>query len=71
MINYLCDINNYVAQASLNNRLLYEAFCGGMLDISMISFKFWELVYFRNCANKVGKVLMHPRRFMGFSWNVV
>ena len=37
-------------------------------DISMIRFKLWEPVYYRNWTETAGKVLMHPGRFMGFSW---
>ena len=69
-MDYLCDVNNYVAWASLNNRLPYEAFWGEMLDALMIWFKFWEPVYFRKWTNKAGKVVMHPIRFMGFTYNV-
>ena len=36
----------------------------------MIWFKFWELVYYRNWMDKASKVLMHPRRFMGFAWDI-
>ena len=35
----------------------------------MIRFKFWEPVYFQNCTDKVGKFLMHPRMFVGFTCN--
>ena len=41
MMEYLCDINNYVARASLNNHMPYEAFWGETPDISTILFKFW------------------------------
>ena len=41
-----------------------------MPDISMICFKFRDLVHFRNWTNKVGKILIHPRRFVGFNWNM-
>ena len=70
MWEYLCDINNNVVQASLNNIILYGVFGGGTLDISMIHFKLWEQVYFRDLTNKVGKVFMHPGVFWGFAWNV-
>ena len=69
-MEYLCSLNNYVARASLNNRLTYEDFWGETPNISMIHFKFWELVYYRNWTEKDSKVLMHPRRFMGFAWDV-
>ena len=36
----------------------------------MIWFKLWEPVYYQNWTNKSGKVLMNPRRFAGFAWNV-
>ena len=36
----------------------------------MIRFKFWEPVYYRNWTETANKVLMHPRRFMGFAWDV-
>ena len=70
MMEYLCDINNYVSQTSLNNRLPYEEFWGEMPDISMIRFKFWELVYLRNWTDKSGKVVIYPRRLMVFAWSV-
>ena len=41
-----------------------------MPDISMIRFKLWEPVYYRNCTNKAGNFIMHPGRFMGFAWNI-
>ena len=44
-MEYLCDINNYIARASLVNRLPFEAFWGETPDISMIRFKFWDPVY--------------------------
>ena len=34
----------------------------------MIRFKLWEPAYYRNWTETAGKVLMHPGRFMGFSW---
>ena len=70
MMEYLCDVKNYVSLDSLNNCLPYEAFWGETPDIPMICFKFWEPVYFRNWTYKSGKVLMHPGRFMAFTWNV-
>ena len=69
-MEYFFDVNNYVARASLNNWLLYEVFWGETPEISTIRFKFWEPVYFRDWTNKSGKVLMHPRRFVGFNWNI-
>ena len=36
----------------------------------MIWFKFWETLYYRKWVGKAGKVLMHPRRFIGFTWNI-
>ena len=69
-MEYLCSINNYVARASLGNRLPFESFWGETPDISMIWFKFWEPVYYRNCNGKSGKVLIHPGRFVGFVWDV-
>ena len=36
----------------------------------MIWFNFWEQVYYRNWTDKTGKVLMNPRKFVGFVWNV-
>ena len=68
MMDYLCSLKNYVARASLGNRSPYEAFGGETPDISMICFKFWEPVYYRNWTETAGKVLMHPGRFMGFAW---
>ena len=35
----------------------------------MIWFKFWEPVYYRNCTKTASKVLMHPRRSVGFAWS--
>ena len=69
-MEYLCRLNNYVARASLGNRLLYESFWGETPDISMIQFKFWEPVYYRNWTETASKVLMHTGRFMGFAWDV-
>ena len=69
-MEYLYDINNYVSRMSLGNRLPFELFWGETPDISMIRFKFWETVYYRNWTNKAGKVLMHPRRCVGFAWNI-
>ena len=69
-MEYLCSIKNYVSRASLGNRLPFEAFWEEMPDISMIWLKFWETVYYRNWTDKSGKVLMHPRRFVEFAWNV-
>ena len=67
-MEYLCSLNNYVARESLGNQLLFEAFGGDTPDISMIWFKLWESVYYRNWTNKAAKVLMHPGRFIGFAW---
>ena len=65
IMGYLCNSNNYISQASLNNCLSYEEFWGEIPYISMIPFKFWVPVYFHNWTNKSGKVLMtcsSPRR---------
>ena len=48
-MEYLSSLNNYVARESLSNRSPYEAFWGETPDISIIQFKFWEPVYYRNC----------------------
>ena len=32
--------------------------------------EFWEPVYYRNWTETASKVIMHPRRFMGFTWDV-
>ena len=69
-MEYLCSLNNYVARASLNNRFPYEAFWGEMPDISMICFKLWKPVYYRNWTEIDGNILMHTGRFMGFAWDV-
>ena len=69
-MEYLCSLNNYVARESLGNRLPFESFWGEMPDISMIWFKLWELVFYRNWTNKTGKVLMHPGRFVWFAWGI-
>ena len=69
-MEYLCSINNYVARASLNNQLTYEDLWGKTPEILMISFKFWETVYYRNWTETANKVLMHPGRFMGFAWDI-
>ena len=69
-IDYLCSIKHYVARKSLVKRLPFESFWGETLDISTIWFKFWEPMYYRNWTDKSGKVLMHPRRFLGFTWNI-
>ena len=69
-MEYLCSLNDYVARASIGNRFPYEAFWGETPDISMIHFKFWEPVYYRNWNKTASKVLMHPGRFMGFAWDV-
>ena len=70
MMDYLFNVNNYVAWAILNNQLPYEEFWGGTPDISMIWFKFWEPMYFWNWADKASKVFMNPGRSMGFEWNI-
>ena len=67
-MEYLCSPNNYVSRASLDSRLPFEDFGGETPDISMIQFKFWDLMFYRNCTDKVAKVLMHPERFVGFAW---
>ena len=69
-MKYLCSIKNYVARVSLGNRLPFEAFGGDKPDISMIRYKFWEPVYYCNWTDKSDQVLIHPGRFVGFSWNV-
>ena len=69
-MEYLCSLNNYVARASLNNRFPYEAFWGETPKISMICFKFWEPVYYRNWTETASKALMHPGRFMGFARDI-
>ena len=69
-IYHICRLNNFVAWASLGNRLPYESFWGETPDISMIRFKFWELVYYQNWTDTESKVLMNPGRFMGFSWDI-
>ena len=71
MMEYCCNVNNYVARSSLNKCLLYETFWGETPYISMLRFKFWELVYFRNWTDKYWKVLMHPGIFVGLAWNFV
>ena len=53
-MEYLFDIDNYVSWASLGNRLPFEAFWRETPDISMILFKFWEPVYYRNWTDKAG-----------------
>ena len=68
MLDYLTSLKNYVARASLGNRSPFEDFWGETPDISMIRFKFWEPVYYRNWTKTAGKVLMHPGRFVGFAW---
>ena len=42
---YLCDVNNYVARNTINNRLPREVFWGETPDISMIRFKLLDPVY--------------------------
>ena len=69
-MDYLFSIINYVYWESLGNRLPFVAIFGERPDISMIQFKFWETVYYRKWTDKSVKVLMHPRRFVGFAWNV-
>ena len=69
-MEYLCSLNIYVARVSIENRLPFESFWGETPGISMIRFKLWEPVYYRNWTETVGKVLMHPRRFVGFAWYV-
>ena len=66
-MEYLWNINNDVARESLGNQLPFEAFLGETPDISMIQFKFWEPVYYQNWTYKVGKVIIHPGRFVGFA----
>ena len=70
VMEYLCDINNYVSQASLGNQLPFEAFWGETPYIPMIWFKFWETLYYWNWMDKAFKDIMHPRKFMGFAWNI-
>ena len=36
----------------------------------MIRFNVWETVYYRHWTDKTGKVIMHPGRFVGFTWNI-
>ena len=36
----------------------------------MIRFKLWETVYYQSWTDKYVNVLMHPGRFMGFTWNI-
>ena len=69
-MEYLCSHNNYVARASLRNRMPFEAFWGEMPYISMIWFKFLEPVYYQNWTDKAGKILMYPGRFVAFAWNI-
>ena len=69
-MEYLCDINNYIARARLGNRLPFEAFWGETPDILMIWFKLWEPMYYQNWTDNAGKVLMHPGRFVWFTWNI-
>ena len=61
---------SHVSWVSLNNLLHYESFWGEMPDISMIWFKLWGPLYFRNWDDKSGKVVMHPGVFMGFACNI-
>ena len=67
---YSCSLNNYFPREILGNRLPYEYFWGETTGISMIWFKFWEPVYYRNWTKTAGKVLMHPGRFLGFACHV-
>ena len=70
MMEYFYNVNNYVAQASLNIFLSFEAFWGETPDISMICFKFLYPVFFQDWTDKSLKFLMHPGRFVGITWNV-
>ena len=69
-MDYLCYINNYAARVNLGKRLPFEAFWGETPDISMIRFKFWDPVYYLNCTDKEGKVIIRPGRFLGFTCNI-
>ena len=69
-MEYLCSLNNYVYLVSLGNCLPFESFWGETPDISMIWFKFWEPVFYRNWTDKSGRVLMHPGMFVGFDWGI-
>ena len=69
-MQYLYNINNYVASEILGNRLPFESFWGETPDMSMIRSKFWEPVYYRTWMDKTCKVIMHPGRFMRFAWNI-
>ena len=69
-MEYLCDINNCVAWARLVKRLPFEMFLRETPDVSMITFTLWEPVYYRNCTDKAGKVILHPGKFMGFTWEI-
>ena len=69
-MDYICSLNNYIARESLGNWLPFEAFRWKTPDISMIRFKSWEPVFYWNWTNKAENVLMHPGRFVGFSWSI-
>ena len=74
--NNICQ-NTYVTLTimshglvSITSFLLYELLWGETSDISMIRFKLWEPVYYRNWRDKYDEGLLKPMRLLCFSWNV-
>ena len=63
---YLVLMITFPRQA-IGKWLSVEAFWGETPDISIIRFKFWYPLYYRNWSDKAGKVLMHHGRFVGFA----
>ena len=59
-----------MAQKSLKWQTPLESFCGETPDLSIIRFKFYEPVWYREWSAKAGEILLFKGRFMGIAWNV-
>ena len=70
MWQHISDVDNHMARKSLKWQTPLESFCGETPDLSIIRFKFYEPVWYREWSAKAGEILLFKGRFMGIAWNV-
>ena len=70
MWTHYSDVDNHLARKSLNWRSLLEAFTGETPDLSVLRFKFFEPIWYREWSQPAGEINMFKGRFLGIAWNV-
>ena len=70
MWTHYSDVDNHLARKSLNWRTPLEAFTGETPDLSVLRFKFYEPVWYREWSQPTGDIKMFKGRFLGMAWNV-